>query len=119
MMTGSWMGMILASSQTNSCWPRIRPVPNIRNRRPLRHSRRLRCVWEQIRFTDSTFSRAVLSMTDRTVDPPRFACDAMCGGLARWLRALGYDATFSASIDDGQLVEQSRRDGGILISSDG
>jgi uncharacterized protein with PIN domain len=52
-------------------------------------------------------------------DSTRFACDAMCGGLARWLRAFGYDATFSPAIDDGQLVDQARRENRVLVSSDG
>lgn len=43
----------------------------------------------------------------------------MCGGLARWLRGLGYDATFSASVEDGELVELARREGRVLISGDG
>lgn len=51
--------------------------------------------------------------------PPTFACDAMCGGLARWLRALGYDATFTDGIDDGELVEHARREGRVLVTSDG
>lgn len=50
---------------------------------------------------------------------PAFACDAMCGGLARWLRALGYDATFTEGIDDADLVEHARRDARVLITSDG
>ena len=48
----------------------------------------------------------------------RFACDAMCGGLARWLRAIGYDATWSADIDDGDLVRQADEQGRFLLSSD-
>lgn len=35
-----------------------------------------------------------------STDPPRFACDAMLGGLARWLRAAGYDATWTYGIED-------------------
>ena len=31
---------------------------------------------------------------------PWFACDAMLGGLARWLRAAGYDASWEHGIDD-------------------
>ncbi len=50
---------------------------------------------------------------------PRFACDAMCGGLARWLRTIGYDATYLADIDDAELVEHARREGRVLISADG
>jgi uncharacterized protein with PIN domain len=49
----------------------------------------------------------------------RFACDAMCGGLARWLRAIGYDATWSADIDDGELVQEADEQGRFLLSSDG
>ena len=48
----------------------------------------------------------------------RFACDAMCGGLARWLWAIGYDATWSADIDDGELVQQADEQGRVLLSSD-
>ncbi len=49
----------------------------------------------------------------------RFACDAMCGGLARWLRAIGYDTTYTADIDDGVLVAQSGSEHRVLISADG
>lgn len=48
----------------------------------------------------------------------RFACDAMCGGLARWLRAIGYDTTWSEGIDDGELVRQAHEQGRIVVSSD-
>jgi uncharacterized protein with PIN domain len=50
---------------------------------------------------------------------PRFACDAMCGGLARWLRALGYDAFYHAGIDDAELVRVAAAQGRIVLSSDG
>jgi uncharacterized protein with PIN domain len=49
----------------------------------------------------------------------RVACDAMCGGLARWLRALGVDATYTPGIDDGELVEQARKENRVVISTDG
>lgn len=42
----------------------------------------------------------------------------MLGGLARWLRAAGYDAYFEYGIDDGALVELARRTGRVLLSSD-
>lgn len=48
----------------------------------------------------------------------RFACDAMCGGLARWLRAIGYDATWSADVDDGELVREADEQRRFLLSSD-
>lgn len=52
-------------------------------------------------------------------DDIRFACDAMCGGLARWLRAIGYDTTYTEGIDDAELVEHAERDGRVLVSADG
>ena len=52
-------------------------------------------------------------------DEVRFACDAMCGGLARWLRAIGVDATYRSDVDDAELVEQAEEEGRILISADG
>jgi uncharacterized protein with PIN domain len=51
-------------------------------------------------------------------DVPRFACDAMLGGLARWLRAAGYDASWSADIDDWDLIRLCLREKRILLSSD-
>lgn len=49
----------------------------------------------------------------------RFICDAMLGGLARWLRAAGYDAQFEHGIDDGELVARAGRDERMILSSDG
>ncbi len=50
---------------------------------------------------------------------PSFFCDAMLGGLSRWLRAAGYDAAFEYGIDDGELVRLAAEQGRILLSSDG
>ncbi len=49
---------------------------------------------------------------------PCFLCDAMLGGLARWLRAAGYDARFQYGIDDAELVRQALQTGGVLLSCD-
>lgn len=49
---------------------------------------------------------------------PRFACDAMLGGLARWLRAAGYDAFWKEGIDDWELVRLAMREGRVLLTSD-
>lgn len=56
-------------------------------------------------------------MTDTA--EPRFLCDAMLGGLARWLRAAGYDAAFEYGIDDRELVHRALAGGQVLLSSDG
>lgn len=55
-------------------------------------------------------------MTDPHVS---FLCDAMLGGLARWLRAAGYDAEFHYGIDDRQLLGRAAAGGPVLLSSDG
>ena len=51
-------------------------------------------------------------------DQPHFACDAMLGGLARWLRAAGYDVSWQYGIDDRDLVRQSQDEKRTLLSSD-
>jgi uncharacterized protein len=58
-------------------------------------------------------------MQQPTDNPPTFFCDAMLGGLARWLRAAGYDAEFRHGIDDSLLVAEALDTGRILLSSDG
>ena len=50
--------------------------------------------------------------------PPRFLCDACLGGLARWLRAAGYEARQAPPLDDGELVAVAQRDGLVLLTSD-
>ena len=64
------------------------------------------------------FRSALCGVQSRLVEP-RFFCDAMLGGLARWLRAAGYDAAFEQGIDDGVLVARAGESGRILLSSDG
>jgi hypothetical protein len=59
----------------------------------------------------------------RVSDPDRehleFLCDAMLGGLARWLRAAGYDAAFEHGIRDSELIDRALEGGRMLLSSDG
>lgn len=50
---------------------------------------------------------------------PEFLCDAMLGGLARWLRAAGYDAEFACGIEDRQLIRRALATGAMVLSSDG
>ncbi|TAH35086.1 MAG: hypothetical protein EYC70_14985 [Planctomycetota bacterium] len=54
------------------------------------------------------------------MDPqPCFACDAMLRGLARWLRAWGYDASWTYGIADAALLEHARAEGRAVITADG
>ncbi|NIQ57070.1 MAG: twitching motility protein PilT, partial [Gammaproteobacteria bacterium] len=48
----------------------------------------------------------------------RFACDAMLGRLARWLRALSYDTVYDPEIEDEDLVRRAVRDGRFLLTRD-
>jgi hypothetical protein len=43
----------------------------------------------------------------------------MCGGLARWLRVLGVDTSFTPGVEDRTLVEHALAEGRVVISSDG
>src|SRR5262245_15268396 len=43
----------------------------------------------------------------------------MLGGLARWLRAAGYDASFENEIEDGELIRRAAAEDRVVLSSDG
>ena len=58
-------------------------------------------------------------MSARGDSTAHFFCDAMLGGLARWLRAWGYDAAYEYGIDDGDLVRRAGETGAMILSSDG
>lgn len=49
---------------------------------------------------------------------PDFHCDAGLGGVARWLRAAGYDAAFWPGIDDDDLLRKVIPGGAVLLTSD-
>jgi uncharacterized protein len=50
--------------------------------------------------------------------PVLFFCDAGLGGLARWLRATGYDARWQEGIDDDDLLRDTRKLGATLLTTD-
>lgn len=58
-------------------------------------------------------------MAGDTGEALTFYCDAMLGGLARWLRAAGYDTRFDYGIDDALLIARAREEGRVVLSSDG
>ena len=49
---------------------------------------------------------------------PRFLADCNVGRLARWLRALGYDAEYHSKIGDAQLVALAQASGRVLLTRD-
>jgi uncharacterized protein with PIN domain len=48
----------------------------------------------------------------------KFICDHMLGTLAKWLRMLGFDTSFSPPIDDDELLKIAWREQRILITRD-
>jgi uncharacterized protein len=51
-------------------------------------------------------------------DAIRFFCDAGLGGLARWLRASGYEARWESGIDDDVLLEGAREMSATILTTD-
>ena len=50
--------------------------------------------------------------------PEHFLCDAGLGGLARWLRAAGYEAHWQANIPDDELLRKARELGATILTTD-
>lgn len=49
---------------------------------------------------------------------PRFLADCNVGRLARWLRALGYDASYHPQIGDAELVREAAAEGRVVLTRD-
>ncbi len=49
---------------------------------------------------------------------PRFAVDVMLGSLARWLRIMGYNASYQRGKDDHEIVECAEEEGRIVLTRD-
>src|SRR3981189_806430 len=48
----------------------------------------------------------------------RFLVDGMLGGLARWLRILGYEVRYDASANDNDLLTIANDEGMVLLTRD-
>ncbi len=76
---------------------------------PLAESARRLCQRLAGRAAVARFSHAPIAS---------FVCDAGLGGLARWLRAAGYEAVWRPDIDDHDLVQEAVRLGATLLTTD-
>jgi uncharacterized protein with PIN domain len=59
-----------------------------------------------------------MSHEDHPLAAPRLLIDAMLGKLARWLRLMGFDATYLPDVDDIVLVRHARAEGRLLVTRD-
>jgi uncharacterized protein with PIN domain len=50
--------------------------------------------------------------------PKVFWCDGGLGGLARWLRAAGYQALWQPRISDADLLRESAKLGAVILTTD-
>lgn len=50
--------------------------------------------------------------------PPKFVVDLNVGRLAKWLRAMGYDALFLPAADDNGLLRVAQQEGRIILTRD-
>jgi uncharacterized protein with PIN domain len=50
--------------------------------------------------------------------PPCFLCDASLGGLARWLRAAGYEAELAPEVPPKRQPEEAVRRSAVLLTTD-
>jgi hypothetical protein len=50
--------------------------------------------------------------------PPRFLCDPSLGGLARWLRAAGYEALVAPEVPGHRLPDEALRRGLVLLTTE-
>lgn len=64
--------------------------------------------------------RVALTMASAPVHsrPDHFVCDAALGGLARWLRAAGYDASWNPHLDDAAVIREAARVRATLLTTD-
>ena len=53
-----------------------------------------------------------------TASEPRFMVDAMLGGLARWLRIMGFDTAYDPAIADEDLVRRGVGEGRQILTRD-
>jgi uncharacterized protein with PIN domain len=51
-------------------------------------------------------------------DSPRFLCDPSLAGLARWLRAAGYEARLAPEVPGHRLPDEARRLGLVLLTTE-
>ncbi len=76
-------------------------------------------AYERLRSQVSNWEKRSGTVPPRSPAPPdRFLCDAGLGGLARWLRAAGYEALWFPDIDDADLLRRAQRFNATVLTTD-
>jgi uncharacterized protein with PIN domain len=68
--------------------------------------------------TAPTAAPVVENRVQQTPAPARFLCDAGLGGLARWLRAAGWEADWIPDIEDVELLREAQRWAAVILTTD-
>ncbi len=71
-----------------------------------------------LRKNVSWFNRKLAQAGSQKNVSPVFWCDAGLGGLARWLRASGYEAHWKYGIADDELVREAQQIGAVILTTD-
>jgi uncharacterized protein len=82
------------------------------------YPRALSQTYERLRWQVRSWERRQHSGDLVEGAPPRFLCDAGLGGLARWLRAAGYEAFWFPDIDDAELLRRASSSNVIVLTTD-
>ena len=107
---------------------RARPDPDAEAERLIRearatashgaaHARALVTLWSrEVRAAgEASSGREGVRESDRT---PRFLCDPSLGGLARWLRAAGFEAEVAAGVPGHRLPDEALRLARVLLTTE-
>ncbi len=86
--------------------------------RRLSHTNKLSLADALTRVYEDLAARPAFRQPAGRTPPELFYCDAGLGGLARWLRAAGYDAFWQAGIDDDELLRQARQRSATVLTTD-
>jgi len=70
------------------------------------------------RIYDHLAARRPVRKSDSAPSAVRFLCDGGLGGLARWLRAAGYEADWQPYIADDELLRQARTISATVLTTD-
>jgi uncharacterized protein len=121
------MSRILKAYETRFRWLLLRVNARQRDlgvQRLVAHSRRL-AVEKQLSLPEAltrVYERLAAQKPFRNSwslpEPIRFFCDAGLGGLARWLRAAGYETFWESGIDDDDLLKRARELKAVLLTTD-